>query len=376
MKLLSLQLKNFRTYANLELEFPSRLCFLTGANANGKTNVIEAIGLLSIGKSFRGASDEDMVRDGEQGYYIEGKFEKDGQLFELSFGLDLSGGRGKARRRIKLNGKQLPGRSALIGHIVSVIFSPQDILIAEGGPSYRRRFLDLVLSYQNPAYFKQLLAFNRALRQRNALLKKIKGGKARMADVDPWNGPLIEHGGHITRARRDFVLEFESIFHDSLQRISGNRDTLNMRLVYSADGEGQDYGAALKRYAVRDSALGYTGVGPHRQNLLFERDGQDILRFGSQGQRRSLVLALRIAQFWFLKKSLRLSPLLLIDDVIRELDARRRGAFVQLLEECGQAVFTTPDLDGLDSAPGGLQENLRRDMTVYHVAEIGRMERR
>ena len=369
MKLRSLQLRNFRTYASLDLSFSSRLTFITGPNANGKTNILEAIGMLSLGKSFRGATDEDMVRRGETGYYVECRYEKDGHDFEVNLGLDLSGS--KLRRRIKLNQKQLPGRSALIGHIISVIFSPQDIMIAEGGPSYRRRFLDMVLSYQNQDYLKQLLQYNRALRQRNAILKKIKSGKTSAAQLEAWNGPIVEYATRITKARQEFVREFEAIFQASLRRISDDRDMLRMRLDYASELEETDFAAALKKYATRDAALGFTSVGPHRQNLLFERDGLDIVRFGSQGQKRSLVLALRIAQFSFLQKSLRLDPILLIDDVIRELDARRRSAFVELLKECGQAIFTTPDLDGLEAHP-----ELQKDISVLHVAEPGVIQSR
>ena len=369
MKLRSLHVKNFRTYEALDLAFASRLSFLTGPNANGKTNILEAIGMLSLGKSFRGATDEDMVRAGAPGYYIECRYEKDGQSFDLNLGVDFTGG--KLRRRIKLNGKQLPGRSALIGHIISVIFSPQDIMIAEGGPSYRRRFLDMVLSYQNQDYLKQLLQYNRALRQRNTILKKMKSGKARLDQLEAWDGPIIDYANRITRARQEFVRQFESIFQGALGRISGDRDMLTMRLAYAAELEETDFAAALKKYATRDAAIGYTSVGPHRQNLLFERNGQDIMRFGSQGQKRSLVLALRIAQFSFLQKNLRLAPVLLIDDVIRELDARRRAAFVELLKECGQAIFTTPDLDGLDAQP-----ELRKDISVFHVQAPGVLESR
>lgn len=365
MQLLELQLKNFRTYSSLELKFKSRLTFLTGPNANGKTNILEAIALLSLGKSFRGATDQDMTRRGESGYYAACKFKKDGRNYELNYGCDMQGA--QLRRRIKLNGKTLSGRQELIGAIVTVIFSPDDILIAEGGPAYRRRFLDLVLSYQNPDYLQQLLLYNRALRQRNTALKKVRSQKARLQDVEAWNASLAACANKLTAARRQFIADFHGIFKDALQRISGSRDLLDLRLAYASDLEQEDFAAALAKYLTRDAALGYTTVGPHRQNLMFERDGLDILRFGSQGQKRSLALALRVAQFFFLKKSLGFPPALLIDDVIRELDARRRAAFVLLLKECGQAIFTTPDLDGIERELA----DLRDQITVYEVQAPG-----
>ncbi len=365
MQIRSLELRDFRTYSSLSLDLDSRLVFLTGANANGKTNILEALALLALGKSFRGAADIDMVREGASGYFVGARFEKDGKEFELACGVDLGGA--QVRRRIRLNGKALAGRADLIGHIVAVIFSPDDILIAEGGPSYRRRFLDLVLSYQSGDYLKELLTYNRALRQRNAALRKVKQRQMRLQDVSAWDGAIVDSARKISEARKAFIFNFQSVFQDALDRISGGRDQLQLRLVFSSPKEDDDLSAALQHSLVRDASLGYTTVGPHRHNLFFERRGHDILRFGSQGQKRSLALALRIAQFFFLRQSLGFPPLLLIDDVIRELDARRRSAFVMLLRESGQALFTTPDLDGIDRELADASGEIR----VYEIAAPG-----
>ncbi|MCB1326415.1 MAG: DNA replication and repair protein RecF [Spirochaetales bacterium] len=366
MKLESLELKGFRTYVSLALEFPARLTFIIGPNANGKTNILEAIGMLSFGKSFRGAPDIDLVNHAGSAYHVSGRFEKRGRHFELALGCDISGS--KLRRRIVLNGKQLAGRAQMIGHLVSVIMSPADILIVDGGPAYRRRFLDQVLSYQNPDYLRDLLSYNRALRQRNALLKKIKGQRERIKELGPWQVELARFGDSLTRARQRFVSEFQDTFRESLGSISNTRDEIGLRLEYSAEREPEGLQQALDYYVSRDIALGHTTVGPHRQNLLFERDRMDITRFGSQGQKRSLVLALRIAQFSFLRERLDLPPVLLIDDVIRELDAARRAAFVTLLRSCGQAIFTTPDLDGL------MIDDFQQDSAVLRVTSPGRVE--
>ncbi|MBX7058667.1 MAG: DNA replication and repair protein RecF [Leptospirales bacterium] len=370
MRLQALELRDFRNYATLDLSIDSRLTFLTGPNANGKTNILEAIALLALGKSFRGASDQDMQRDGASGYYAGARFEKGGAQFELSYGVSLAGA--QIRRRVRLNGKQLQSRQELIGHIVAVIFSPDDILIAEGGPAYRRRFLDMVLSYQSPSYLKQLLHYNRALRQRNAALKKVKARQARLSDVGIWDTPLSMAAKDLVSARQAFIANFQSVFQEALRRISGDRDSLSLRLQFSSPAEENDLAQALQQNAVRDAAIGFTTVGPHRHNLLFESGGRDVLRFGSQGQRRSLALALRIAQFFYLRESLGYPPLLLIDDVIRELDARRRAAFVMLLRESGQALFTTPDLEGMER---DLSE-FSGDISIYEVSEPGIVQSR
>ncbi len=367
MKLENLQLRNFRTYAGLNLSFDKRLSFITGANAAGKTNILEAVSLLSLGKSFRGAGDANLARHGANDYFIGAKYRRHDDAFHLEMGCDFSG---SLKRKIKLNGKALTGRSALIGNLVCVIFSPSDIAIVEGGPTQRRRFLDMVLSSQNQDYLRDLVMYNRTIKQRNAMLKRIKQGKATPAELGVWNRTLTELAGRITDTRKEFVADFQSIFMDSLRRISGDRDSLELQLTYASEMEVDDFAGALEKYIRRDTALGYTTVGPHRQNLMFMGGENDIMHYGSQGQKRSLVLSLRISQFYFLKQRLGLSPILLIDDVIRELDARRRAAFVELLHECGQAIFTTPDLDGLE----GVIRDMRSETRVFEVMGDGVVE--
>lgn len=368
MRLESLHLKNFRTYESLDVQLESRLTFLTGRNASGKTNVIEALGLLSLGKSFRGAADRDMAREGSNGYFISGSYLRGGQKYTLDLGCETTGG--SIRRKIKLNGKQLQGRSELIGNFITVIFSPSDIMIVEGGPAMRRRFLDALLSSQNREYLQNLIHYGRILRQRNAILKNIRQNRARLQDLKPWNSGLASYGRKILTARLDFIRDFQGIFQDSLLRISGSRDRLELSLQLSSEAEKENYEGALESNAMRDVGAGFTILGPHRHNLLFLNDGMDILQRGSQGQKRSVVLALRMAEFYYLKGKLGFSPILLIDDVIRELDAFRRGAFVRLLHESGQAVFTTPDLDGMDR----FLEDLKDEMTVLQIREPGHIE--
>ena len=368
MKLEKLQLVNFRTYEKTALEFPKRLCFIIGPNAAGKTNIIEAVSLLSMGKSFRGASDQDMVRHEAPGYFLSCSYRRFDQVFQMEMGCDVSGR--SLKRKIKLNGKALAGRSALIGNLISVIFSPSDISIVEGGPAHRRKFLDMVLSSHDSDYLRSLITYNRALKQRNAILKKIRKQEAKTDDLKVWNENLAGFAEKITRSRQDFVRDFREIFYDALKKISNNNDELELKLALSSDTEESNFIGALEKYVRRDIALGYTTTGPHRHNLTFEKNGHDILHQGSQGQKRSLVLALRISQFYYLKHNLHLSPILLIDDVIRELDANRRSSFIQLLRECGQAIFTTPDLDGLDTF---IQE-IKDEVGIYELGGPGVIE--
>ena len=370
MKIISLHLENFRTYKKLDIDFKSKLCFITGKNASGKTNILEALSMLSHGKSFRGSTDVEMMQDSSENFYISATYERNLILNKIEIGCDISSG--KIKRKIKLNSKILSGRPALVGNLVSVIFSPSDIMIVEGGSSVRRRFLDLVISNQNPEYLKILILYNRCLGQRNAVLKKIKKRQAQLRDIKPWESSLSDYSEKITRSRYDFIDRFQEIFQSSLKRISGNRDIVSMELVLCEKENYPGFKESLDSVIYKDISAGYTTIGPHRHGINFKIEGRDILAYGSQGQKRSLVLALRIAQFYYLKEKLKLSPLLLIDDVIKELDGDRRSAFAELLHESGQAIFTTPDLEGMSS----FLNVIKSEVEIIHVTEKGSVIKR
>lgn len=349
MYLRSLQLHHYRNYASLNLDFPDRLTFLIGENGSGKTNILEAISVLTTGKSFRGAPDQELVQQGFPGFHIQCSYEWNNMLHSLEMGVQVQD---RLQRKIKKDGKVLPSRASLIGNLVAVVFSPDDLSIVQGGPTERRRFLDALLSHRDSAYLDALLKYNRAMRQRNAILKSIRQNKARLNDLDVWDRTLAELGSSITGQRQRFLKEYEPILNQSIAQISGGRDRIRVSL-FPGEALQENYRKAMSERRMRDVATGSTSFGPHRDRLLFLcQDGSDRdvqFRF-SQGQKRSLVLALRVGQFYYLKQYLGRSPILLIDDVIRELDYNRRDYFVDLLHKCGQAFFTTPDLDGLEEA--------------------------
>ncbi|MBL8020047.1 MAG: DNA replication/repair protein RecF [Leptospirales bacterium] len=367
MRLISAQLRDFRNYQNLVIDFPSRLTFLVGQNASGKTNLLESIGLLAHGRSFRGSSDADLTREGTNGYYIRAKYEKTGTRNEIEMAVDFSSG--EMRRRIKLNEKPVTARSAIVGQFMCVVFSPADLQIVEGGPGERRKFIDATISSMDAVYLQNLIQYQKALRQRNALLKRIRERKNSPQDLAIWNTRLAHFAELIWKAREDFLERFHGAFTQALGQISGDRD----KITYSIHANHRnDLMSYLESSTMKDTRVGYTTAGPHRDSPQFEREGKDILQFGSQGQRRSIALGLRIAQFHYLKASTGVTPVLLIDDVIRELDALRRSAFVKLLEESGQAIFTTPDLDGLDDN----MHSLLKQSVIYSVSPGGNVERR
>ena len=366
MNILSLQLKNFRNYEYLNIDFNAKLIFIIGPNAHGKTNILEAISLLSIGKSFRGVSDQHLIQSNKTYYNIACDYEKQSKIHYLSLGYELKNKSGI--RKIKYNKNTLANRQKLIGKLITIIMSPADLNIIEGGSIYRRKFLDLIISYENPEYFQNLLDYNRTVKQRNSLLKKIKFHKANRDDLGYWDKIYVKLAQNLILTRENFIHEFREFLYEAVSSISSNKEIYSLKMQYVQSDEQKMFAECVEKSRLKDINSGFSNLGPQRHSLQFEINGNDILTFGSQGQKRTLVLALRIAQFYYLKKKTGVSPLLLIDDVIRELDSTRRTAFVKLLHNCGQAIFTTPDLDGLDDITGQV------DSLIYIIKEPGKVE--
>lgn len=366
MHILSLQLKNFRNHSNLNIDFSSRLVFIIGPNANGKTNIIEAISVLSLGKSFRGISDHNMIQDTGNFYNISCDFEKYNKINFLSIGCEINNNH--ITRKIKFNNKILTSRQKLIGHLVTITMSPDDLKIVEGGSTHRRKFLDLILSYENSDYYQDLLKFTRTLKHRNMLLKKIKVNNASRDDLKIWDKSFILYSMKLMEKRIIFIQEFKDYLYDAVEMISNSQEKYTFALSFIDENEIDHFSTCLESYQMRDIKSGFSNIGPQRHTLKFEINDKDILEFGSQGQKRTLVLALRIAQFYYLKKKMGISPLLLIDDVIRELDSFRQTAFIKLLKNCGQAIFTTPDLYGLEDI--AKSENSK----IYSIEKPGKVE--
>lgn len=364
MRLESIELRNFRTYEHLALSFERRLTFLTGKNGAGKTSLLEAAAILSFGRSFRGADDQDLIKEGATGYRISGRFTRGGLRNTLEFAVDTS--TGALKRRIRLNEKAASGRGAVIGQFLAVVFSPADLSIVEGAPAERRKFVDATLASMDPVYLENLVFFQKTLKQRNTLLKRIRERKSAPADLAVWDTKFCEYSARLWERRTVFVEDFKKSFEKALERISTALDSIELRIV---NPYANDLASNLLRHRERDIRVGFTSCGPHRDSVQLQRTGKDILQFGSQGQKRSAALALRIGQFDYFKRMTGFTPVLLIDDVIRELDAERRSAFVELLEESGQAVFTTPDLDGID----GRYSHLLRNSTILQVQPGGKI---
>lgn len=355
-------LKNFRTYKDLSLEFHSRLIFFIGDNGEGKTNLLESISLLSFLKSFRGNSDDEMLMWGENTFYIGSLCQAD-EDFKLEYGFEKEPIR---RKKIKLNNDIFKKQSDAFGLLPCVVLSPKDLIIIEGSHAERRKFIDSLISLLHKPYLDELLEYNRILKQRNITLKK-QFNDLKMIDV--YNSMLADKDESIRNKRKEIIEELNFHYQKALGNLSGGKD--NFTLIYKPNVDSKEkFLEKIQTNYQKDIRLGYTTVGSHRDEIFIGRDDKDLLEFGSQGQKRSSVISLKTASFELIRKKIGTDPILLIDDVIRELDIKRREFFVDLIRECGQAFFTTTDLEGIQDYIGNLDESRQ----IYHVKDGSMVE--
>ncbi len=371
VKIRSLSLKNFRNAEKADYTFSDGLIFITGNNGAGKTTILEAIGLVSFLKSFRFALDREMIKFGASFYRVEATFVSTGEEHKIAIAYGQNPGDAKAAmvKKYTFDGRPNEKAANIIGRIPSVVLSPDDMRIIAGDHSERRRFLDLLLSMLYPAYFAALQHYHRALKLRSQTLKS-RPDEGVLTAVDR---ELATAGVEILEKRRQFIPEFTSPFAENVAKISSGKDawqieyrgsTGSTRLRAATDGveassgdTGQvrtveDYMAMLKDRRANDLRLRQTTSGIHRDRIFFTQGGdveREIRSVGSQGQKRTAALALKMAQFSYMRMKLGTTPVLLIDDILNELDLNRRASFIDFLGggNVGQVFFTTTDLVGM-----------------------------
>jgi DNA replication and repair protein RecF len=356
MFLRRLSLTNFRNHNATSLEFKSRLIFFIGNNGEGKTNLLESISVLSYLKSFRESDENQLLLWDSPFTFIKAEFEAGQENFTFEYGIEKAQIK---RKRIKINGELIKRIADSVGYFRSVIMSPPDLKIIDGGNVERRKFLDSFISSTNPKYLSNIIEYNHLLKQRNAALKK---EFVDIKEVEIWNQPLIERESDIGEERQKILTSLSIYFQKNLLSLSQGKD--NFFLSYKPNvANKEDHLDKLKHNIKKDIAIGYTSCGNHRDDVMLGFDGKDLSNFGSQGQKRSAVIALKTACFQLIKDSTGEAPVLLIDDVIRELDVKRREYFIDLISECGQAFFTTTDLEGIREYIGSLEV----DKEIYQI---------
>ena len=338
MVIKSLKLKNYRNYDILDLKFDPDTNILYGDNAQGKTNILEALYLSGTTKSHRGTKDRDVIQFGHDESHIETVVEKRGIDFQIDMHLKKNSPKGIAIDKV-------PIRKAgeLFGIVYFVFFSPEDLNIIKEGPAGRRRFIDLELSQLDKIYLSNLSNYNRIINQRNSLLKDIYGQKNLIETLDIWDMQLASYGTEILNRRKKFIDEVNEIISDIHYKLTGGRE--HIKLSYESANANISLEEALKKYRERDMRMKSTTVGPHRDDICFTADkGIDIRKFGSQGQQRTAALSLKLSEIELVKKVIGDTPVLLLDDVLSELDKHRQNYLLDSIHDI-QTIITCTGLD-------------------------------
>ncbi|MDY4474837.1 DNA replication/repair protein RecF [Mitsuokella sp.] len=345
MHVRSIKLRNYRNYYELDLALSPGINIFLGANAQGKTNIVEAVCYASLGRSHRTHADADLIRWQEEQASLELAFERRGVVNKLAFEFCRS-----KRRRILLNGQPIPLKE-LVGNLNTVLFSPEDLFLIKGAPAGRRRFLDGEISQASPAYYHELLQYNRILSQRNTLLKRIRERRADASMLELWDVQLAASAEKITRKRQEAVRKLNMLANLMQRRISGDRE--NLSVTYGLSGLEQEnmtkplaswYNEMLEKSRSADILRGSTSIGPHHDDVLLFVNGINLRTFGSQGQQRTGVLSLKLAELEFLRSETGEYPILLLDDVMSELDAQRRHQLLDFIRrERIQTLITATD---------------------------------
>jgi DNA replication and repair protein RecF len=326
-----LRLRDFRNYARLDADFAPGFHLLLGDNAQGKTNILEAVYLMATLRSFRGVGGAQMIRHEQRGYFVGGKVIGQGE-HEVKMFWSVR------ERKLALDGQPVKKLTDYLGVLRTVVFCTEDLQLVKGAARARRRFLDLLLAQTQPDCLPLLQRYMRAVRARNALLKQRVVDEAAL---DSFSQELVKLGDEIIRARHELAPKFSPLARLAYRRISNDAEEL--RIEYQP-GVKKDFAVELAQSRSRERTYRSTLIGPHRDDLQLLLNDKSAAQFGSEGQKRTLAIALKMAQAEYLAGIHGSAPVLLIDDVIGELDVKRRSGFLPLLEQArktsGQVFMT------------------------------------
>lgn len=328
MKVERVSLENYRNYISQEITFHDGLNVICGLNASGKTNLMESIFVAAIGRSPRTKNEKELIKMGEDRAFIHLTLEKKFRSHKINVEIDKSEG-----KKINIDGAKITRLGELIGLLTVVYFSPDELKMIKEAPQERRRFMDLSLSQESKPYYVALSKYNHLLMQRNKLIKTTDYAEfSQTAFI--WETQMAEVAADIVIKRRAFIEKIGNIADDYHRRIAGEGEDIT--LVYEPCVEGEDRDAIkasltekLEESRQKDYELGYTSVGVHREDFNIKSKGVDLRKFGSQGQQRTAALVIKLAEIEYYYKESGEKPVLLLDDVLSELDERRRTALLE-----------------------------------------------
>ena len=333
----NIKIKNFRNYEQEEIKLEKNINIFYGKNAQGKTNIIEAIFLCSLGKSFRAKKDNEMIKLNEQNAIVEIEYEKsdrDGKI-KIEIG---------NKKNIYLNGIKIKKLSELLGNLNIVIFTPDDIGILKGGPQNRRRFLDIMISQLRPNYMHVLNLYLKTIEQRNNYLRQIKEEHKDENLLEIWDEKLAEYAIKIYEYRKEFIEKIIKKINIIHQNITNGEEEIELEYITECDDK-EKYLELLKQRRKLDIIKGFTTKGIHRDDFMIYINKKEIKIFGSQGQNRTAMLSLKLAELQVIYDEIGEYPILLLDDFMSELDKTRRKNFLENIEGTQVIITGTEKLD-------------------------------
>lgn len=344
MFLNKLSLVNFKNYAETSLDLHAKLNCFVGDNGVGKTNLLDAIYYLCMCKSYFNATDMYSIKTGEDYMLLQGEFERDDKSEEIHCGLQRD-----KKKQFRRNKKEYERLSDHIGLLPVVMVSPADIQLIVDGSEERRKYINRVISQYNRSYLNNNMKYNKVLSQRNRLLKDLKGKNSQSDLLDVFDEQLLEVGQLIYNERRQFIEKFIPVFARFYSFIAGEKEAVE--LVYHSQLHDAEYKELLKKSRRKDLIVQYTTVGIHRDDLVLHLEGVPIKKIGSQGQQKTYLVSLKLAQFEFLKAVKNIRPVLLLDDVFDKFDTNRVKQILKLVadDSFGQIFITHTNLDRMNS---------------------------
>lgn len=333
----SLELADYRNYDSLHIDFSEGTNILYGDNAQGKTNILEAIYLSATTKSHKGSKDGDIINFKKEEAHIRTYLEKEDIEIKVDIHLRKSKSKG-----IAIDGQKIKKAAELLGLLNVVFFSPEDLSIIKNGPSERRRFADMELCQLDQFYLYNLNHYNKIVNQRNKLLKDMYFNPSLRDTLNIWDSQLISFGSKIIERRKLFVEQLNDIIYDIHKKLSGDKEELV--IIYEPNVMIEDYEKSLSVSQEKDIKLKQTTVGPHRDDFSFLVGDIDIRKFGSQGQQRTAALSLKLSEIELVKKMTNDNPVLLLDDVLSELDSNRQNYLLSTIGNI-QTIITCTGLD-------------------------------
>lgn len=332
-----LELKDYRNYESLDVEFDKGTNILYGDNAQGKTNILEAIYVSATTKSHKSTKDRDIVNFDKEEAHIRTYLEKEGVETRVDMHLRKSKSKG-----IAIDGKKIKKAADLLGLCNVVFFSPEDLCIIKDGPAERRRFVDMELCQLDSFYLYNLNHYNKIVNQRNKLLKDMYLNPELKDTLNIWDSQLVSFGSKIIERRITFIEQLNDIISDIHDKISGGKERIHIN--YEPDVSIENFERKLQLNQERDIKSKMTSVGPHRDDIVFMNGNIDIRTFGSQGQQRSVALSLKLSEIELVKKVTKDTPILLLDDVLSELDSNRQNYLLNSIGDI-QTIITCTGLE-------------------------------